>query len=476
MKIARRRLHPRLHVLPAIRFDHEAITSYAGSVLYQQLFRLLGLNERLRRCFRHLAKGSCYGLTALVRLLIVHLLLGFRELREIAYYEDDPLILRLLGLRQIPDVSTLSRELRHADPNSVWWLRQMSRNLVLERLRSLHPARLTVDFDGTVLWTYGRKTEGTAMGFNKAKKGARSYYPFFATVVQTGQVLDLLHRPGNIHDSNQALSLIESTFEILRDEFPTTVLEARLDSAHFNDDELFFMDDRGVEFSVSVPFERFTQLKGIIQRRRRWRRIDDTWSFFEMTWKPKSWSRSLRFVFYRQKSPIPRRGLVQLDLFEPRDFQYEYKVVATNKTLPAAKLLWFHNGRGAQEGIFAELKSQVQMDYLATRRLLGNQIFTFSAVIAHNLDRELQMRTRPMDRGTTQKRAALWIFEKAETLRRTLVCRAGRLTWPQGGLTLTLGDNPTVEKQLTQMLGALDYPSPIIGRRSPRRRQVRRRA
>ena len=39
-----------------------------------------------------------FGHHLIVLLLIVHLLLGFRRLREVDYYRDDPLVLRLLGL------------------------------------------------------------------------------------------------------------------------------------------------------------------------------------------------------------------------------------------------------------------------------------------------------------------------------------------------------------------------------------------
>jgi len=33
-----------------------------------------------------------------------------------------------------------------------------------------------------------------------------------------------------------------------------------------------------------------------------------------------------------------------------------------------------------------------------------------AAIIAHNLNRELQMVVKPKDRGTTEKRAPLWKF------------------------------------------------------------------
>ena len=63
----------------------------------------------------------------------------------------------------------------------------------MERLAVEGLSRVTVDFDGSVLST-GRHAEGTAVGFNKKKKGARSYYPLFCTIAQTDQVLDVHHR------------------------------------------------------------------------------------------------------------------------------------------------------------------------------------------------------------------------------------------------------------------------------------------
>jgi hypothetical protein len=113
------------------------------------------------------------------------------------------------------------------------------------------------------------------------------------------------------------------------------------------------------------------------------------------------------------------------------------------KTLPTnfaedPKVLAFHNGRGAQEGMVAELKSQAQMDYGPICTLAGNQVYWFAAILAHNLTRELQMQVHPRVRNTTEKRTPLWKFLKLDTSRRTLIQRAGRISKPQGRLTLTM--------------------------------------
>ena len=109
--------------------------------------------------------------------------------------------------------------------------------------------------------------------------------------------------------------------------------------------------------TVSVPFERFTPLKGQIEQRCRWYALDTACDYFESHWKPKSWGRRHRFIFVRQRAKIQHKGPLQLDLFVPHEYGYTFKVVLTNKGLSAASAVALHNGRGSQEGIFGELKS-----------------------------------------------------------------------------------------------------------------------
>ena len=109
----------------------------------------------------------------IVLLLIVHLLLGFRRLRDVDYYRDDPLVRRLLGLHRLPDVATICRTLAVMGRHSVDKVRQLCSAVVLDALRRECFARLTLDFDGSVTATRGH-AEGTAVGYNTRKKGARS--------------------------------------------------------------------------------------------------------------------------------------------------------------------------------------------------------------------------------------------------------------------------------------------------------------
>ena len=454
MKSSKSQIHAKYHRVPAIRFEDQQLTSFSGLLIFQLLFKHLNLKQKLKSCFSHLKVSPIFGHHLVTMLLVVHLLIGFRRLREVDYYRDDPLVLRLMGLRKIPDVSTISRTLSGMDQQGVDNVRNLSRSLVLEGLQRERFPRLTLDFDGSVQSTKGH-AQGTAVGFNKAKRGARSYYPLFCTVAQTAQFFDVHHRPGNVHDSNGAVQFMMDCFTCAKSQLAGTILESRMDSAFFNQDILSMLSDNKIMFTASVPFERFTQLKELVEKRKRWHKIDNQWSYFEADWKPKSWQASFRFIFTRKRSRKQRKGPLQLQLFEPVDFNYDYKVIVTNKTESTKSVVWFHNGRGSQEALFGDAKNDTGLDMIPCRRLAANQVFTISAMMAHNLSREIQMLTQPSAPRTRPKRPAAWKFEKLDTIRHRIIQRAGRLTRPQGKLTLTMSANKAVQKDLLHFLNVL---------------------
>jgi hypothetical protein len=395
-----------------------------------------------------------FGRHLVVLLLIVHLIIGFRRLRDVDYYRDDPLVLRLLGLRKLPDVSTISRALSKMESEGVEKLRGLSRSLVIEGLKRERLPRLTFDFDGSVQWSKGH-AEGTAVGFNKRKKGTRGYYSLFSTIAQTSQFFDILHRPGNVHDSNGADQFMLECFSIVKEKFPGTILESRIDSAFFNRKILGILDSKDVKFTASVPFARFPELKDMIEQRKRWRFIDRQWSYFKTDWKPKSWDSKYRFIFTRKRVQNQYKGPIQLHLFEPRDYDYQYKVIVTNKTESAKSVITFHNGRGSQEAIFGDAKNDTALDIIPSRRLAGNQVFTLCAMIAHNLSKEIQMLVAPGALRARPKRPAVWEFKTLDTLRHRIIQRAGRLTRPKGDLTLTMSANKAVRKDLLHFIDVL---------------------
>ncbi len=228
-----------------------------------------------------------------------------------------------------------------------------------------------------------------------------------------------------------------------------------MDAAFFSGEIAGGLHRQGIELAISMPFERLTVPKAMIEGRRRWRWFNDEGSYFETPWKPEVWNRRFRFVLIHKTVKQRQQGPVQLDLFAPYEYGYQVEAIVTNERMGAKKFLAFHNGRGSQEGILGELKTHVQAAYAPVRGWLGNGIWPLAGMPARNLAREMQTAFRPRAGGTTEKRATLRIFEQVGTLRRNLLQRAGRLTNPQGRLTLTTSANRAVKDRMWPYLRGL---------------------
>ena len=231
--------------------------------------------------------------------------------------------------------------------------------------------------------------------------------------------------------------------------------KSKIQSQAYSVPQLKFENQALTSFAGLVILQKFTELKGMIEQRRRWHRLNGQAGYFESAWKPQCWDTRFRFIFIRTKTKKQQKSPIQLDLFIPYEYGYEFKVIVTNKTVGAKRVAAYHEGRGSQEGVFAELKSHCHLDYIPVRSWCGNQTYLLAGLFAYNLIRELQMQTARPARHTTAKRASLWIFEKVDTIRKTIIQRAGRLTRPHNSLTLTISANPWMEKRFKRILNSI---------------------
>ena len=144
--------------------------------MFQQLISDLDLKRRLSRCFEHQKGSPSFSTTSIVLVLIISVWLGYRRLRDVQFFKDDPIVLRFLGLHQMPTVSTISRQLGEVDDRSIDGIERLQQNLVIEALVREQLATITLDFDGSVLGTC-RHAEGVANGFNKKRKASAATIP-----------------------------------------------------------------------------------------------------------------------------------------------------------------------------------------------------------------------------------------------------------------------------------------------------------
>ena len=91
--------------------------------------------------------------------------------------------------------------------------------------------------------------------------------------------------------------------------------------------------------------------KKLIEARKTWHRIDSMWAYADLNWRPKCWEGAFRVLAIRRKTPTPRKGPLQLDLFQLRDYEFDFRVILTNKVTDDAEVVMdFHHGRGSRKG------------------------------------------------------------------------------------------------------------------------------
>jgi len=238
----------------------------------------------------------------------------------------------------------------------------------------------------------------------------RSYDSLFCTVAETGEALDVWHGSDKVHDFKGARAFILARIREIRQILPKVIVEIRLDCALFGDEIGCALDALGIQYSFSVACERLKELNAKIERRHVWHRTDCDVHCFECYWVTNCWNETRRSISIRTREPKSRKGPLQLNLCFPDEHGYQVKLILINVTLSVGKFIALHNARGAQEAIFADLKSKPQMSYIPCRHCAVEQTRFRAAVMAHNLNREQQMSARRPGRFSREERRLWWSF------------------------------------------------------------------
>src|SRR6202521_3521390 len=280
MRLKVRRLWRAIKRELPIQFGHEQLTSYGGLELVRRYFQLIGLNARIRRALGKHAGGD-YGGTHLVLLVIGLLVVGARRLQHLRYLANDSLFARFCGLSRIPSDRTVVNWLKQFMQTSLRVLMRLNSELLYEQIAKLGLRRLTIDLDGTVIRA-GSKVAWAARGFNPHHPKDPSYYPLLAHLAQTGQILRLKNRPGNVHDSKGAEAFMRESIDELRARFcRSVILEFRMAAAFFQENILKLLDRRGCFYAIKVPFCQWTGVRAAVAAQHHWVAVQPQITCFE---------------------------------------------------------------------------------------------------------------------------------------------------------------------------------------------------
>jgi hypothetical protein len=446
-------LHARVNGDLALRFTGRGLTSFGGLELFRRFLHGLKFSARLRRHLRRCDPSADFSSVTLIRLLLAMLVVGARRIGHVRHLVGDPVIQRFCGLAAWPSDRTVSRWLSRCTAPVRSALQALNAELVALAVRPLQLGRLTIDVDGTVVRT-GLQVERAFRGYNPHHRKDKSYYPITAHLAQTGHLLRVQNRSGNVHDGKAGLPFLRDLLAQTGRQFGRVMTEMRLDGAFFRAEILSWLEHR-TRYAIKVPFYQWIGLKSLIHERRRWKRVASEVEGFDTTLWLEPWKRFVRVAVYRKRVRHQSPKNYQLDLFDPDDGHWEYSAIATNHTLGLKALWHFMGGRGAHEKVLAELKHGYAFDTVPSRSFAANSTWQILSTLAHNLIVSFQLAVGAPRRPRSLKRTALYVLKSIHTLRYEVLGRAGIVQYPQGRATLTLSHNLPTRGLFQRMVARL---------------------
>lgn len=432
MRLSRADFHSPCKSFLKVEFASQDITAYGGLELIQRYFRLIELHRRVQSVFARYGLGGDYRAIDMILVIVGLVLVGGRRLEHLSYVCEDPLVKRFCGLLRLPRERSVARWLKRFTQKSLQALVEINSQIVCEAIERERMGRLTIDIDGSVITTGG--SVGWAFrGFNPHHRKDPSYYPILAHLAQTGHILRVKNRPGNVHDSKGGVAFLRDLIDDLTIRLGRALpLEFRMDGAFFQRGIIELLERREASYAIKVPFFKWLGLLPLIRERQRWDPLPEGMGFFEVSLPVPAWQKTLRVVIYRKPVHHESRKNYQLDLFDPDDSYFEYSGVTTNLTLSAASLWEFMAGRGAQEKTFAELKGEWALDVVPTHQYGANSAWQQICVLGHNLLRNFQLQTVATQKPRSRKRTFRFLLQSLKTLRFKLIHQPARLLKPQG--------------------------------------------
>ena len=390
--------------------------SYGGIGVVRRLVSKLGLageiDRRLELLKRHLPP---YHESDHVLNIAYNLLCGGTRLEDLGGLRDNAAYMDALGAEVIPSPTAAGDFTRRFGEGDVIEL-QEAFNAVRPQLwtgrgRDLLAPVAYIDVDGTLAPTLGDKKEGMDMSY-KGVWGYHlwGYHPLIVSLANTGEVLYLVNRPGNVASHKGAAEWIDRAGGLVEPHVERVCVRGDTDfslTAHFDRwseeaDFIFGYDAQpgmvkraeALEESDWKPLERrprHTSRTGRTRRRREnvKERIVRERGYLnrrlncehvgEYEYRPGKCRETYRMVVVRRNISRMRGENALID-----EFRYFFHIT-TRRDIGAAEVVRLANARCDQENVIAQLKSGVGAMRVPVYDLVSNWAYMVMAALAWNL-------------------------------------------------------------------------------------------
>lgn len=360
-------------------YTNEYMSPYGGLLPLVKLWDALKFESLFSEVYCEPARETQYGSLFFIKGLLLLLFIGFCRLHHFVYVCEDPMLLGILGMGQLPAVSTFWRYLQSIGLNQSLSLLKLMAGLRERAWRSLGIAyeRIHIDVDTSVETVYGL-IQGAKRGHNPGHRGKKGLRPVLAFISETREYLAGKLRRGETISGREVARFILSFAKLIPGCVKRVIV--RMDAEMYSWAAVKACLRRGYDFIISAkrthpPFDP----KGWYSVGRD-KEIQYNHCFFQ----PVGWEKACRFVAQR----IPKErdhapcAPVQFELFE--DDRYKYRIFVTSLTSKAHQVVEEYDGRAGAEPLIGEAKRE-GLAAIPSKKFQSNHAYFQIVMLSYNL-------------------------------------------------------------------------------------------
>lgn len=362
-----------------LEIKKENLSSNGGAgVLFNSIFRKLGFEKNLKRISIK-KRNRGYSDLCYLMSMISNFFSGGFGLNTMDVLENDENFRNIIGLKQVPDPSSVGEYLRCFDKNSLDNLNREMVKILKVILNSLKKNTYTYNdwlygfIDGSLLET-SSKREGTEI---RDRNGNRSllFMPFYLDEFLANMVLV----GGNKHESGFIRELLEP-YEGLLKKYKFHLF---LDSAYYSKENVeSCLDAKGYYYTITV--NKFTDALERIAAElpeASWKEVDakkyfggkyESVEVGDLEYWAQTWSYEHRYVVARCRR---RNELIHLFHF----------ILTNREDLNAEEVLELHKIKNGLENNHKNLLNDMALHHPPMQKLSANNAYYLLAAIAHNI-------------------------------------------------------------------------------------------
>ena len=366
---------------------NDLLTSRAGLLSIAHLMDSLSLTERIDQHFPQPKSNRGYRPSEFIKTLILMQHEGSFHLDDIRHLQDDEALRRVLALKKLPQATTLGDWLRRVgaqlQTQDAWV--KVNRALLQSALH--RRKKVTLDIDATEIVAHKADARWT---YNKNK----GFMPMVGHIAETGQVVAVDFRQGNIPPAQDNLAFIQQCQQSLPE---GCALEAlRIDAAGYQTNIIEYCDEQHIQYAIRARSS--AAMRAQIEAA-----SDSNWlPLFDQQGEAVCGQDTYRtsfcigdyakaFTLIIQRTALSGQASLDLDSQDSADGislgGYSYRAIATNRDeLSDSEIIHWYNQRAEDsENRIEELKLDFGGDTLPCSDFNANALYFLIAALSYNL-------------------------------------------------------------------------------------------